>query len=258
MTNLAPYKDKSTLSELYLNQKLSSIDIGKMFSVAHTTVLYFMDKYKIPRRDKKQSVALGRANDCNIDGDAFDFLCGEILGDMYVGTHRGHSGHIGYGTKHLSYAKWLLVQLGEMGIELSGNIRPVVDTRWGCKSYQFSTKSYTDLMVLRSMFYPVRKKIVPDGIELNPLTLRQLYIGDGSLKQRHRCAGDKPIIQIASCGFDVDSVNTLVAKLNGLGFIASRWPNNNSIGISTHSAQDFLNYIGPCPVPCYEYKWAIT
>jgi len=214
------YKNKEALADLYLNQKLSTIDIGKIFNVTSTTILYFMGKYEIPRRSKSQSVALGRANSCNIDENAFDFLCGEVLGDMYIGTHHGHSGLIGYGTKYLSYAEWLLGQLRIMGIELAGRIHSIIDKRWGCKSYRFYTKSYTDLVLLRNMFYPKGKKIVPDEVALNPLTLRQLYIGDGSLKSTH--GGRYKHIQIASCGFDIDSVNILVDKLNNIGFIASR------------------------------------
>ena len=29
----------------------------------------------------------------------------------------------------------------------------------------------------------------------------------------------------------------------------------NRISILTKSTKDFLNYIGDCPVSCYQYKW---
>ncbi|GAJ16965.1 unnamed protein product, partial [marine sediment metagenome] len=40
------------------------------------------------------------------------------------------------------------------------------------------------------------------------------------------------------------------------GFQCTR-ESDNKIHISTKSTKDFLNYIGPCPVKCYEYKWKV-
>lgn len=39
-----------------------------------------------------------------------------------------------------------------------------------------------------------------------------------------------------------------------LGFDCHRTKKNN-IYISTKSLNDFLDYIGPCPIICYQYKW---
>lgn len=30
---------------------------------------------------------------------------------------------------------------------------------------------------------------------------------------------------------------------------------DGEIRLSSYCAQDFLNYIGSCPVDCYKYKW---
>lgn len=43
---------KEKLEELYLNQKLSTDAIGKIYSCNHVTILNYLNKYNIPRRSK--------------------------------------------------------------------------------------------------------------------------------------------------------------------------------------------------------------
>ena len=93
---------------------------------------------------------------------------------------------------------------------------------------------------------------MPKDIKLTPLTLRQYYIGDGCLAHPQRA---RPYIILATYGFPISDVEWLVNELNKLDFKATRRNSDNSIHISTFSTQDFLNYIGKCPIECYKYKW---
>ena len=63
------------------------------------------------------------------------------------------------------------------------------------------------------------------------------------------------IKNLSTCGFSISDVEWLISQLNELGFKATRMSSNNVIHISTYSAKAFLNYIGKCPVKCYQYKW---
>jgi len=94
-------------------------------------------------------------------------------------------------------------------------------------------------------------KIVPRDIELTPLTCRQWYIGDGSLNN------NASSITLATCGFLKNDVLFLSDKLNMMGFKNTIQPCSNCIHISKYSTKDFLNYIGKCPIDCYQHKWAI-
>ena len=40
-----------------------------------------------------------------------------------------------------------------------------------------------------------------------------------------------------------------------MGNINYCYLSRDAIAILSRSALDFLNYIGPCPVECYKYKW---
>ena len=46
----------------------------------------------------------------------------------------------------------------------------------------------------------------------------------------------------------------LTQQLNKLGFKTTITADNR-IRISAYSTKDFLNYIGKCPVKCYQYKF---
>lgn len=60
---------------------------------------------------------------------------------------------------------------------------------------------------------------------------------------------------LSSIGFIIFGVHWLVKELNILGFKATRQKSNNTIYISPFSTESFLDYIGKCPVDCYQYKW---
>ena len=65
----------------------------------------------------------------------------------------------------------------------------------------------------------------------------------------------RPYIVLYTCGFSISDVNWLIEQVNSLGFKATKYSSRNSIYISTYSTKDFLNYIGKCPIKCYQYKW---
>ena len=122
--------------------------------------------------------------------------------------------------------------------------------------YKYTSLFNKDLLHLRNKWYPNGKKIVPKDIKLTPLTCRQWYIGDGSLI----CQGKRnPHIKIWTDGFSIIDIDLLLAKLTNLGFKVTKQihhKNQYNIYLSSYSTKNFLNYIGKCPVKCYEYKWA--
>ncbi|GAH48227.1 unnamed protein product, partial [marine sediment metagenome] len=108
-----------------------------------------------------------------------------------------------------------------------------------------------ELLSIWKKWYPNRKKIVPRDIKLTPLTVRQWYIGDGCLVPHN--SGRSHII-LCTEGFPIADVKWLADKLINLGFKATQYVSNIS-HISVYSTEDFLNYLGPCPVKDYKYKW---
>jgi len=93
----------------------------------------------------------------------------------------------------------------------------------------------------------VLRKVVPEDIDLTPITCRQWFIGDGS--------NSYGSISFSTCGFLLKDVKLLQLKLKNLGFESSLDEKNRVVRMNVDSTRNFLHYIGPCPVPCYNYKW---
>ena len=119
-------------------------------------------------------------------------------------------------------------------------------------SYYCDSLCYKELLPIKKYWYPNGEKIVPRDLELTPLTCRQWYIGDGTISHRYN---RRPFIKLYTNGFTIPDVEWLIDKINKLGFKATRQPIHNEIHISSYSTKDFLNYIGKCPVKCYQYKF---
>ena len=180
--------------------------------------------------------------------DAINWINGELLGDGCVYSRSSYTASFIYKSKHLEYIEYVAKTLLSFGILQSGRI---LKMRSG-NAYAYHSLDIPTLLPFRKKWYPEGKKLVPKDIVLTPLTCRQWYIGDGCLRKLPNMC-----IILATYGFSIDDVNFLVNQLWELGFLATRQPNCNVIRIAKCSTKDFLNYIGECPVKCYQYKWDV-
>jgi len=200
-----------------------------------------------------------RRNHCNLSIEAIHWLSGELLGDGSLRKISCHSALFHYGSQYKEYAEYVRDTLKSFGIEQAGKINKHKHKKFKTINYQYASLAYPELLTIHKKWYPKGKKIVPRDIVLTPLVLRQWYIGDGSLVKPKK---GKPSIILCTCGFTVYDVNWLMKQLRHLGYWAIRQKSINTIRISScHSnktVNDFLNYIGECPVECYKYKWDIV
>jgi len=246
----AIYKNKNWVSDKYIDKKLSSVQIAKICKVRSETIRYQLKKNNIPCRSMSESVHLSKANHCELSIEAIHWLYGELLGDGCLQSISPYSARFQYASKHKEYIKYISDTLKSFGIKRSGRIPKV--KKYNSYYYQYKSCSYIELLTIYKKWYPEGKKIIPRDIVLTPLVCRQWYIGDGTLK----CpVYEKPSIRLCTNGFKIDDVNWLVKQLNNLGFKSTRQPADNVIYISVNSIENYLKYIGRCPVKCYQYKW---
>jgi len=248
------YQNKEWLQQKYIREKLSTGQIGKLCEIDALTVGYWLKKYNIPIRSTSESTHLGNANHCNLSQEAIEWINGELLGDGCLNSSSIYSARFQYTSKYLEYINYISNTLDSFGIKQAGKINKYYHKKMNCYTYRYSSLCYEELLPIYKHWYPKGIKIMPKDIKLTPLTCKHWYIGDGSLE--HQKEGGKPRIRLWTYGFSILNVNWLTKQLNNLGFKAIRQPSRNSIGISTYSTKDFLNYIGKCPVECYQYKWA--
>jgi len=202
---------------------------------------------------------MAKQKHCNLSQEAEEWLNGELLGDGCLQSPNAstypisRSARFKYGSKYLKYCQYVSDTLNSFGIEQSGKITERYHKDWGNYSYCYNSRCYVELLPTQKKWYPEGKKIVPKDIELTPLVCRQWYIGDGCLVRKK---WNRLNITLSTYNFSIPDVEWLVKELNKLKFKTTRKPSNNIIHISSYSTQDFLNYIGECPVICYQYKWS--
>ena len=247
--------DKDWLKEKYINQKMNTLQIAKICDVSQPTIWNRLKKFHIPIRSQGESHHLKNGNHCNLTNESRQLIDGELLGDGCLFSRNAYSANFKYGSKYEEYINYISNALKSFGIKQVGHIHKVIHPKMNnCIVYHYNSCCYPELLPIRKHWYPNGKKIVPKDIKLTPLVCRQWYIGDGCLHKRYYRKGN-PYIIFATCGFPIENVEFLANKLNKLGFKTTRQLSNNTIGISSHSVKDFLNYIGPSPVECYSYKW---
>lgn len=237
---------KDLLIKLYQDEGRTLEEIAEQIGCSPTQINRYLRSYGIPLRERGS-----RPLKVKLLPECIEFLSGELLGDGYLHPLK-KSASYQHASKYREYIEWISQTLASWGIEQSGQIQQI-NAQWSIV-YRYSSRHYRALKDLRDRFYPNGRKIVPEDIELTPLTVRQWYIGDGCFAKPRKGHGRGNII-FATCSFDQRSIDILLAKMRDLGFRVSHWKASNSIGLSPYSIADFFNYIGPCPISCYQYKW---
>lgn len=248
------YQDRDWLYEQYWVNHLCLREMGEAASSNNATLLYWMDRFNIARRNKGSL-----CHYVDIAPDLLEFLNGWMLSDLCIFSkiHNAKSAIIQFETKYKDCTVWMSNKLSSFGIEQVGIIHKRVFDDNNSQTFSYRSRYYRNLLDIRNKWYNSdRKKIVPRDITLTPMVARYWYIGDGSLICR---TSSKPSIKLATHGFPEDDVCFLVGMLKDIGIKTSR-QKDNSIYIHVRSTQDFLDYIGPCDKGLehlYYYKWEI-
>jgi hypothetical protein len=213
---------------------------------------------------QKNNVGEGSIIDCMgnpriiLSDEENQILNGCLLGDGHLRKPRGQSSYFQYKSSQLFHVEYIYNWFGRLasqGYKDGPRSYSYYDKRYKKTfiGYIFCTQSNITFYKLRQQWYPEGKKIVPRDLELTPLTCLLWYIGDGSLSK-----AKQHNIKLSTDGFKSNDVDFLIETLNKLGFEATKVSvrrNQYAIHIPRRNVKKFLDYIGPCPVECYSYKW---
>jgi len=246
------YKNKEWMHEHYVIQEESTTVMGQEAGCSYMTIWNWLHKFDIPTRTSSEGVFLANRNYLTISQELLDLLVGELLGDGYIGMSSSRSAQYGHTSKYEAYLIWLSQTFADLGLKQSGKINEHWREKDNTFVYYYTSRSYPELVPLRQRWYPDGEKIVPQDLVLTPIMTRQWFIGDGCLENNKK---GRPSIGFSTCDFDKASIGRLLARLGDKGFKVNHRPASNKIGMSVYSVKDFLEYIGPCPIDCYSYKW---
>lgn len=242
------YKNKNWLKQRYNIDNKTQYEIADECGVSQSLISIYVKRFN-----------LRKINKINITSGLIDFLNGELLGDGHLNAISKNKKDITsiryqHGSSKREYLIWLSKKLSKFGLEQSGIIRErkhYIPTSIGiCTDYHYSTKSYRKLIPYYNKWYNNKIKIIPEDLELTPITLRQWYIGDGFYNNRKD-------IGFSSYNFSKSEVKSLIELLDNIG-IKSSMMKSNGIHFSRYSIGIFFDYIGPCPEEIksiYGYKW---
>lgn len=118
-----------------------------------------------------------------------------------------------------------------------------------CKGFVLKTPVSKTYSELRKKWYPNGEKIIPENIEFNSLMLLHWYLGDGNY-----CSESG--VTLCTDGFDKKSLELARSELKKIGF-DNYFNKRKRIIIPNKYVYEFINYIGDCPIMCYEHKWNI-
>ena len=141
--------------------------------------------------------------------------------------------------------------------------RDILDHRTGKIYHQTQYKSYTNPLITKEYhrWYKHHIKHVPTDLKLTPLVCLIWYLGDGCLV--HHNNSNQQHIKLATHCFTkeeqervlIPQLQNFEAKLVKAGVKKSTNETQYAIIIPRRHIQNFLNYIGECPLIEYRYKW---
>jgi hypothetical protein len=156
------------------------------------------------------------------------------------------------GSSYSEFVQHVKDELSKFDIEFDTGIRiQIQENRNGAVGYHIRSRTNTVLTEQYKIWYPEGTKIVPNNIELTPITCLYWYLGDGGL---HYSKLKFKGLRLCTQGFVRDDIMLLSDKMKSLGF-KNYVESKGVIGLSPISARKFISYIGICPVSCYGYKW---
>lgn len=231
------YKDKDWLEEQYIEENKSGLDIAEKCNVTKGTIYRWLKKFGIKvRSDYGSHRARKWRNSVDWNQKQRDVVYGSLLGDGYITK----SGTFELETKEKEFAQLIYNSLPK---ELFQSKQPVEYRYW--RVYTIVQEWFKELR--NDWYIDGKKLLIPKDMELTPTILLHWYLGDGHFS-KHR---DAPVLTSIF-------VNTGVAtkKLRELGFEVSQYgPYGKVYKILIKDKEKYFEYIGGCPISCYDYKW---
>jgi hypothetical protein len=179
-------------------------------------------------------------------------IIGSILGDGYLRIIPGRSDaflEINHSIKAKDYVDYKYNSLKSIC-----KSQPIErSTNEGRTAYRFFTRQHKELSILYKKFYENNRKIIPDDLVLDPVSLSIWYMDDGS---RSRDSD----IYLNTQQFSINDQKRLLNKLRLIGINARLNKDKKyfRIRILKESIEVLMNLIKPYMIDSMKYKLVMT
>lgn len=249
------------LQELY-NKYINGSSLSELsntYGYNIGTIRNFLKTNGVEIRNVKESVKkFHKQADLIIDNFLEENLIGWIMGDGGLRLQKhAINPYFTYTDKHEDHIKYIASILNKYSIKYGISI----NSRNGC--FQLQSETRPEFHKYYDLFYGYeglnergqKRKILPD-ITLTPIILRNWYIGDGSSVKQTDCDAHKAFI---TCKY---KNNYILKQLSEICEKEIKCYLDNSKEYASYKYYfgyntliKLLDYIGPCPVESYKYKW---
>lgn len=137
---------------------------------------------------------------------------------------------------------------------LPGAVAPVRGPYGASGYYRIRTHVDEAYAQARARWYVNGRKVIPADFIPTPASMTAAYLGDGSYRDGPKGRSAR----LATYAFPVEQVTRLASQLADLGFangVHRLRGSYHEIVIRACSVDDFLSWLGPCPVPAYARKY---
>jgi hypothetical protein len=183
------------------------------------------------------------------------FLDGTLLGDAHLERQRGALSarlKIEHSVAQSAYVEWKFAEWREWvrtppRKRSRRNRLGTVSTNIG-----FTTLSHVEFEEFRQRFYRDRRKVVPEDLELTPLSMAVWFMDDGSRKSS-QCRGLYLNTQ-SFTGSEVELLRSVIRRDVGVETSVRQQPDGLQIYVPSPSVADLTAYMSGEMLPSMRYK----
>lgn len=192
-------------------------------------------------RERRRKQGKASINHIEITPKIKELIQSLTLGDGYLTN--GKSVSLETTDKNLDYLEYL------GGLCKSLKISYNIDRDHN--AFRLRTSSYREFRKFKERFYPVGRKIIPKDFKITPFKLRTWFIDDGW--------SNNYAIYIGAISRSEEELRNIQEQMKDKEIKMNiQGIKNNKLRLYCgKDRHKFYNFIGKCPVKCYQYKWKI-
>jgi hypothetical protein len=176
-------------------------------------------------------------------------LDGLLLGDASIPGDQGLL-HFSQRSDRREYVEYVAQQLS-ISLDRVRDRERKPDSRTGhvSRCSELRTLSAPVFHELRARWYPEGRKVVPRDLRISPECVLNWFLCDGS------CSETRGGAQLVLCtdAFSKTELGFLRDQLFEVGIDSREC--DRRLRVRQKSIAAFYDYVGPCPVSCFAYKW---
>ena len=236
------FKKKGVLKKLYHEYGMNQTAIAEELGCNQGSVSHYMKKYGIETRSGAEAKLC--KNIC-VSERQHEILTGLLMSDGRASyCHSNETAVVQVDMVTEPFILWLKEQMGDVCCSVR---QKETESENAQTLHRLSTRCLEEFTKYRE-WYSSGQKVWPEDIELTPLTLKMLFVGDGTVaKQR---SGSKYIkIYLKNEHKNKDTIENMFERV---GFEA-KW-HGYSVRFTLSESERMWEYMGS-PPPGFEYKW---